>query len=267
MLSADGLAWGAVVLASCFIVQLAIGESQYFNGVFFDGLTKKGTPIARLTAYNIVGTVACSYLSLVGVRTFIWGDLSGILSQNDPEQFIYGSAADANILVATSTGYQMYNFIVSTTMTETRTPIGLVHHAATAMLGLWMLLDGPIVQFYGAYFVGVGEISSIPLGIVDMFKYNTGLQQRFPSTNAIFRVAFALSFIVVRCITWPLVTCHFISNAFVILQNAHARNYMQLVVFVVCNAGFCILQVYWGFAVVNQVKKVLSRQQPAAKQN
>jgi hypothetical protein len=84
----------------------------------------------------------------------------------------------------------------------------LGHHFATLLTALTAVqLGGPFFQWCAPFFLGFTEISSVPLALVDLFRglpKLTGVSPILSAVNEVARVAFALSFLPIRCIGFPL---------------------------------------------------------------
>jgi hypothetical protein len=85
---------------------------------------------------------------------------------------------------------------------------GLAHHVGLAVLATLTML--PFLQFYGPFFAGVVEVSSVPLQVVDFFhpKHFAELLDGRPTLSALntaARIIFAVSFLVVRTLWFPIV--------------------------------------------------------------
>merc|ERR1712007_320495 len=82
----------------------------------------------------------------------------------------------------------------------------IIHHASSTFLCILGLTNGPhgFLMYYAAFFFGVSEVSSIPLAIMDLFKYSKQLTAAFPGTSEVVRVAFALLFLAVPAAIGPL---------------------------------------------------------------
>ena len=52
-------------------------------------------------------------------------------------------------------------------------------------------------------FMGMSEISSVPLAIMDFFKQFKSVAQQFPAVNEFCRVVFSLLFLPIRGVYWP----------------------------------------------------------------
>ena len=84
---------------------------------------------------------------------------------------------------------------------ETAAPEMLAHHFLAALLCYWAITM-PYMHYYGVYFMGVAEVSSVPLVIVDICKYYPELTKRFPWLDLASKLSFGVLFLIVRDILW-----------------------------------------------------------------
>ena len=132
----------------------------------------------------------------------------------------------------------------------------------------------PIGSYYAAFFYGIVEISSSFLTIVDMFhpknkawfeyvsQTKTPLGQMVQSLNEFSRVAFALTFLVLRCGMFPYVMFTTCLNDFwtaAMVDDAERHGIDRWVLLLVCALcfGFTFLQLNWGLLVARQVAKAI----------
>lgn len=130
----------------------------------------------------------------------------------------------------------------------------IIHHVSSSILCILGLLNGPhgFLMYYAPFFFGVSEISSMPLAFMDLFKYSPELTKKFPKTSESVRVAFALLFLLVRCIYWPFVTMDF----WIATINSSAPMWIRCVWWFF-NIGLTALQYYWGSLIVKGIIKKL----------
>lgn len=133
------------------------------------------------------------------------------------------------------------------------------HHVITVGLAIHILTYG-FIEYYAAYFVGVAEMSPVPLQFMNFFKMFKVLGSAFPTTISICRAAFALSFLFFRGFWWPKVCVSFWADLGTLLSSEDSADlhgipvrhpYMWLAV----NAGFTGLQWFWTSKVVYGVRQ------------
>lgn len=211
----------------------------------------KEKPIAA--AHQVV--VMVPFVFLAGFGTWMWFFDESFASAFKDDR-VYGYYEPAIALVKVMLAFQMWDFCATLVMTlEVKGQIQhLIHHASSTALCLLGLLNGEhgFLMYYGAFFFGVSEVSSIPLGIIDLFKYSKALQSAFPKLEEIVKATFALLFLLIRCVYWPIV-----SVTFWIATMKSSAPLWLCVIWWIANIGLTLLQYYWGFLVVKGILKQL----------
>eukprot|EP00929_Paragymnodinium_shiwhaense_P006585 TRINITY_DN11027_c0_g1_i1.p1 TRINITY_DN11027_c0_g1~~TRINITY_DN11027_c0_g1_i1.p1 ORF type:complete len:305 (-),score=25.72 TRINITY_DN11027_c0_g1_i1:313-1146(-) len=167
---------------------------------------------------------------------------------------LLGFYASAQSLMIVMFAFQIWDFTVTLAVKELREIQHLAHHSITCILACCGLLSGEngCLLYYAAFFFGVTEVSSIPLAMVDMFRKNQQLASAYPKTNELCRSVFAVLFLAIRCVYWPVV----IVNLFIQLWQQRDRVGLPLVVFLyISGTGLTCLQYFWGSLVLRGVIK------------
>ena len=86
------------------------------------------------------------------------------------EQRLYSVSLAAVKVLQTNFAFQTWDFAVSFLHKELNAPEMLAHHSLAALLCYWGLTM-PYMHYYAIYFMGVAEVSSVPLVLVDICKY------------------------------------------------------------------------------------------------
>ena len=127
----------------------------------------------------------------------------------------------------------------------------------------------PYLQHYAPFFVGVIEISSVPLVLVDLFhpKHFADVAASHPSLSAInetMRLVFALSFLVLRTVYFPVVVfTQAIPDLATQLQFGSDAD-SQKTALAASGISFALLftglQLHWSWLLIRQVLKGLSKE-------
>lgn len=142
-------------------------------------------------------------------------------------------------------------------------PEFFVHHILVMLLANIGLMyggpDGPYFALYfGVFFFGISELSSIPLAFVDMFRSNRQLANAYPEANGRIRIAFAVMFFVIRIFYWPYVMFIFCTSLFSRLDEVAFFAWFSF-------AGTAILltllQWFWGILIIRGAVR-MARSQP-----
>ena len=139
-----------------------------------------------------------------------------------------------------------------------RTAQAFLHHIYTALLCLVGMHYG-FIYHYAYYFIGVAELSTVPLTFVDLFRVLPNLAERMKTANLISRASFALTFLATRVVYWPIVSSTFQIDVYETWSDgiiAAKKAQVPAVVFLVGNVGLTGLQFWWGYKLLNQMKKL-----------
>lgn len=137
------------------------------------------------------------------------------------------------------------------------------HHVGLAVLAVLSLY--PFMQYYTPFFVGVVELSSVPLQVVDFFRpehFGRLLEGRpaLGMLNTVARGTFTLSFIVVRTVWFPIVVFASVLPDLVSITRSSTQGsgHVALAVAGICfSVAFTALQWFWSWLLLKQVMKML----------
>jgi len=139
----------------------------------------------------------------------------------------------------------------------------LVHHSIVIVLGSVVAFSTNAFRYYAPFFFGIVEISSIPLSIVNVFKSDKSLQDRFPTTNALFSGAFALSFLYIRVYLLLQNIWDFGKLVFAMMVSCPGHDLpgttlcmVPYFVTLICSACLTLLQIFWAFKIIMHLLKV-----------
>lgn len=151
-----------------------------------------------------------------------------------------------------------------------REGVMIVHHVlmmGMAYLGLSML------GYYGVYFLGVVELSSIPLQIMNIFKPEsvnelTKIHPLFNLLNEVSRILFAIAFILVRAVHFPYISfAYVLPDVFQMLQKPSMSTADRYTLHAIwfSNLTLTLLQLYWATLIFKGLQKLLFPKQEKAK--
>jgi len=153
-------------------------------------------------------------------------------------------------------GFQVYEFLTCCASPRLRGAANeLVLHHVVAILLAVLAYYYQAFQFFCPAFMGMAEMSSLPLAVVDLFKQYPELRRHFPNTNEIARNAFAVSFLALRGAYWPLCSYRFCMTTAAALATGSVLPFPMWVVyiFVAGNVLMTVLQWYWSSLIVHAI--------------
>ena len=127
------------------------------------------------------------------------------------------------------------------------------HHLFTAALGYFGL--HPYLHGAGLFFFGVAELSNVPLCFYEIFKYlkPAGYQEKYKMLYELAQVSFALSFVVLRLIIWPIKSWVFWQGSIELLSSGKAHSQFVVGFFLLANMFLTGLQFMWGWSIIQFV--------------
>ena len=177
---------------------------------------------------------------------------------------LYGVNSVGERISATVLGAMVFWDIPCTCLPSIYSVAGMGHHVGLAVLSAIALL--PYTQHYAPFFVGVIEISSIPLVVVDVFhpKHFADVANSSPSLrglNEAMRIAFALCFVLLRTIAFPIVivwgALPDFGSQVRFGDDADTSRTVLAIVAIGFALGFTALQLHWSYLLLKQVVKGL----------
>lgn len=114
----------------------------------------------------------------------------------------------------------------------------VLHHIAM-FAAIFISITFPVVQYHAPYFLGVAEISTVPLNVMNIFKYFPSMKLAYPRAYKISRILFAILFILLRVVFWAFhisqwasdyMTCTFssLSSTLLFIEKFVANNFFSL---------------------------------------
>uniref|UniRef100_A0A7S4J8V0 TLC domain-containing protein n=1 Tax=Odontella aurita TaxID=265563 RepID=A0A7S4J8V0_9STRA len=221
-----------------------------------------GVDFMASLAVSWVG-VANSHVVLNDVREHAFGR-SDSMSEDGyrGRMFTYRPAAQRILLLFL--GYQVKNTYDSYVWND---GIVFIFHHLLSGVTAWGGMFPGLAHFYAIFFMGISEISTMPLCLLANFDDEfgvVGLGDAFPLAKVAFGALFAVTFIVCRCVIWPVCTHYFIKDCKMALkceseQAKSRRKWIKM--FMTASAGLSALQiVFLGqiiYTVYEEIVKVL----------
>lgn len=205
-----------------------------------------GSLMADVLAYNVIGLCFAFYSSHVGVGA--WFDGRAAALSGTPLQRLYGHSQSAEELCVVVTAYELFNLISVLLLPEYRTAAFVGHHGTTLLLGV--LSFHPWCYYYILFFFGVSAASSVPLCLGELFN-SAGLTGLAAAT----RPLFALLFLGIRSVYWPLLSLRFWRDAAWAMRDREKRVHSvgAFAILLTANIGLTGLQWLWTGQILSAV--------------
>jgi len=202
-------------------------------------------------AFAAVSLVAQCHFVAYGLRALCDGTLAALSADAASRTMSSGSAAFAQ-LAQVAFAYEVYNTVAAASILEYRTGEFLGHHVLTAIIAKFSQTQGP--DFYGFFYLGLAASSSVFLVFVDVFRHGPdGWRAALPKVNAVVRVVFALTFVAVRAVAWPLVSLAFWRDTISIIRvpppgGGPWKPYLFMLL--LSNTFLSALQIMWAKRII-----------------
>ena len=229
------------------VVSVIVVLQIFFSSVFrfkVNGRTEHGTHKADVAAYNLVVFLVNSTCAYEGTRYFLDGT-AGALDTTHISR-LYAMSPKFRFLGTLTAGFEIYNTLAVILFSDYRTFAFIGHHATTLLLALFGF-NPSLLHYYGFFFFGIVQISSAPLALAEVFTlFNAS------SLHAASLGVFAISFLIVRSIAWPIVSIRFWRDTMVAMQTSE-RSLGPLAMYLAANVFLTGLQVVWTGSVVRGI--------------
>lgn len=220
---------------------------------------------ADLFAFQISSGMAIATCGITGFRSWHIHRIAHTAVPPTAAGRLFGYIADAEFLAAINFTFQLWDFFISLLIPEMRTAIMLTHHLAASLLSYCSVKYG-VLHYYGHFFLGLTEVSSIFLVVVDLAKYFPPVPETFYHHFVMSFAApgFVLSFFFYRFLYWWPVSYQLYKDVYTVTvktdQAARQRpgNVCVLYMYLILNLPLGLLQVYWLTVIAEQVQKVIT---------
>lgn len=205
--------------------------------------TRCGTPHSELVAYLILSCFATTTVVLIGA--YGWIKESHLIQDRLYGEVQSGSQRYLSIVML---AYQSWNIWMAWRLKDYRSVVTIGHHLVVAILAYFTLF--PFLSYYALFFFGLPELSTIPLWIVDSLR-DLQLKDDFPNLFKYSKMVFGASFLLIRCICWPIISFDFWVKVVTSLSNQDQVHSVPIMVFFLFgNIFLTSLQFYWGIKIV-----------------
>eukprot|EP00567_Pseudictyota_dubia_P014159 CAMPEP_0197437830 /NCGR_PEP_ID=MMETSP1175-20131217/4976_1 /TAXON_ID=1003142 /ORGANISM="Triceratium dubium, Strain CCMP147" /LENGTH=283 /DNA_ID=CAMNT_0042967445 /DNA_START=160 /DNA_END=1011 /DNA_ORIENTATION=- len=216
-----------------------------------------------LFAFQIGSGIAIAYCGVMGFVT--WHVTQSVYSKlpSTPEGRLFGYLRESENLAAANFTFQLWDFFVSLAIPEHATPVLLLHHAAAALVS-WFSLSFQVLHYYGVFFLGCSEVSSVFLVFIDLARYfPPSAGSPFDRFISVCQPAFFVTFGWYRIVLWWKVSFLLWKDILYVLRSGRAEELRPgksfcLYIYLFLNVALGLLQVFWFGIILQEAHKVLS---------
>jgi hypothetical protein len=216
-----------------------------------------------LFAFQVVSGIALTSCGLIGFYTWHVTSRSHSALPNTSAGRLFGHLPEAELLAALNFMFQVWDFFVSLLIPEHSTPIMLSHHLMASTVA-WCSIRYKCLHYYGVFFLGLTEVSSIFLVFIDLSKYFPPVAGSWLDVwiNGVCGPSFAVTFFYYRVLLWWPESIRLFQDVSNVVKTGQAQslrpgNSWVLYLFLVLNLPLGLLQLYWSTIIVAEAKKVL----------
>jgi len=204
----------------------------------------KSSKIRELIAYNILTLIYQIYCASIGGLAWFDGRASDLgMTRQDR---IYGYSSAAHKIILATAAFEVYNTIAVVMMPEYCNAAFIGHHVTTGLLATFGLF--PFLHYYGFFFMGLACVSSVPLALIDFFTL-----LECPNLLELSQSIFAVLFLAIRTVYWPIISAGFWSDMVETLQAGEIHSNVAAGTFLVANVGLTCLQFYWTTMILQGI--------------
>ncbi|CAM9920549.1 unnamed protein product [Scytosiphon promiscuus] len=198
-----------------------------------------------------------------------WGVYYWLGEAGTVEDRLHGPTVGAVVIGQVNLAFQFYDLVATLFIQRLCKVEMIIHHSLSTLMCYFLMRDwvtAPCVRhgdlcyvhYYAIFFLGISEVSSIPLSVVDVFKYFPDVAARYRGLNSMLRISFALLFILLRVCYWPVVAGRHLLDTIGSVQAGTVHNAGVVGFFTVCNLTLTLMQFYWGYLIIRAAAKMLS---------
>ena len=206
-----------------------------------------GTRASLLAAYQVCTVAGNAYLAAVGCAWWSGVDAGATATERLCGDLPHVRGSLLSALVA----HLASDMVLYAVLPELREPALVAHHAVTGALAHIALRPEAFAHHYCAFFVGVAELSNVPLGYVELAKLVPAVKAASPRAYKAHRACFTAAFVALRLACWPIVSARFWRDSLHVLlheheEGAHCASRPTMLFFLLSNAGLTAMQFAWG---------------------
>ena len=222
-------------------------------------------------AYVLVSLVATVQFVTYGLTALFDGSLLILATSGPRLAGGPGTHAGFSALTEVTFPYELFNTAAALVLPQYRTREFLGHHLSTLAVAKLAQWYGP--DLYGLFYLGLASLSTLPLVAVDVFRHGPReLATAHPGLNKLARVAFALTFLLVRAVIWPMVSAALWYDVVVLILRRRRggggtgtggddddddKPMAYLIFLLLANTGLGLLQLVWARRIVKGLVKVV----------
>lgn len=206
--------------------------------------------MTHLMSFMLVSLICCIYISVAGLMLYL--GLFGVDEQYTilmHNKFYARSTFVERHLLTPMFCYQVWNTLNCFLYNELFSPMMIMHHAATCMLQVLGFL--PFLHSECFFFIGIAEITNLPLTWMDVCKAKPEWKERWPNAYSLNQLVFAIAFLSIRVVIWPMRAIPVWWELGGLLAAGQVRNETVAYGFIAISSVLSVMQVMWGHKIAS----------------
>jgi len=224
------------------------------------------TPCNRtdLFAFQVAAGIGLTISAIIGLYSWHISRRAHTILPSTPQGRLFGYLPEAEDLAAISFCFQTWDFFISLIIPEHATYLMLGHHIMAATVS-FCSIQYQYLHYYGIFFLGITEVSSIFLVYVHLAKYFPPVPDTlFDKWVAIVcGPMFFLSFLYYRVFVWWPESWRLFRDVKAVVSSGQAQKFRPgstwvLYLFLALNLPLGLIQLYWTTIIFEEAHKVVS---------
>ena len=143
-----------------------------------------------------------------------------------------------------------------------------IHHISVLIVASISTFCNSGFRYYGAFFFGIIEISSVPLSLMNYFKDSQSLIHTYPTAYLFIRLAFMISFLTARVIFWTP-QMYDVIRCSTLLTSTCQTSICTITAgsFTLCAILLTLLQYLWATKILSGLIRLLSKKSTKKKEH
>lgn len=140
-----------------------------------------------------------------------------------------------------------------------------MHHLCASTVGFVSAFTTHGSRYYSPFFYGVSELSSIPLSLVNIYKFRPDWHVNMPILQHLLKGLFALTFLTIRVGCWMPVIKSFFSDIYHLQTTSDPAMTLGFRLTLLITSAIpalllTCLQLFWAYRIVQIVWRILLKQ-------
>lgn len=254
--------WITSTILPAIAIITAILTIVYLTAYYYyvnKALPKDSDPVLKSrSCYQITNAIFNTAIGIIGVYQEYWVLPTLKCFQGSSVDRISWNHDELYLVSAMQLAYQVWGLPIGIFYVHESTQM-ILHHLAVAVSTSYSGFMTTGFRYYTPFFYGMMEISSVPLGIMNSFKDNPSLIQKYPGLYSAIRTTFAISFLLIRVIMCFSRWVPFLRDNF-ILMYTREMDWFKLYLLVQWSLAAFLeyLQLFWAVLIVKGIIQALS---------